>query len=432
MSNGPAAAPRGFLSPEGLYLILSGGYAFFFALVITVNLIFQTQEAGLGPFRLVIIGTVLEATRFICEVPTGVVADAISRRLSILLGLALVAAGLVLGGAFAMFETILVAQVIWGIGSTFISGAKEAWIADEIGVTRISRVYLRAAQVELIARLVAIPASIALATLELRLPILLGGALLLPLALFLALTMTERGFKPASGGGQARSQAMSEALQSFRSTLLAGGRLVRVSPLLLTVFVIAACYGAASEGFERLWVAHFFTNMGFPATWDLQPVVWLGAVRMGSAVLGIIAVEAVRRYLDTTDHRTVVRGLFGMYALQLLSLAVFAASGNFWLGMLMFWGVVGLSRTFKPLYLAWLNQKIDSSVRATVLSMNSQVDALGQIAGGPPLGALGSLVSLRAALFGSAWVMALGLPLFLRAFRQGTPAVEPKPAAAGT
>jgi DHA3 family tetracycline resistance protein-like MFS transporter len=113
----------------------------------------------------------------------------------------------------------------------------------------------------------------------------------------------------------------------------------------------------------------------------------------------------------------VVRGLFVMYALQLLSLIVFAAAGDFLVGMLMFWNVVGLSRAYTPLYLSWLNQKVDSSARATVLSMNSQVDALGQIVGGPPLGAIGSLVSLRAALFGSAWVMALGLPLFLRAVR---------------
>src|SRR5687767_3143808 len=131
MSNGPT--PRSLLPPEVLYFILSGGYAFFFSLVITVNLIFQTSEAGLGPFRLVIVGTVLEATRFICEVPTGVIADAISRRLSILLGLVLVSAGLMLSGAFAVFETILIAQVLWGVGSTFLSGAKEAWIADEIG-----------------------------------------------------------------------------------------------------------------------------------------------------------------------------------------------------------------------------------------------------------------------------------------------------------
>jgi hypothetical protein len=39
-----------------------------------------------------------------------------------------------------------------------------------------------------------------------------------------------------------------------------------------------------------------------------------------------------------------------------------------------------------PLYTAWISQRIDSSVRATVLSLSSQVDAFGQIMGGPGVG----------------------------------------------
>jgi len=39
-----------------------------------------------------------------------------------------------------------------------------------------------------------------------------------------------------------------------------------------------------------------------------------------------------------------------------------------------------------PLYTAWANQIIDSGVRATVLSFSSQVDAVGQIMGGPGVG----------------------------------------------
>jgi DHA3 family tetracycline resistance protein-like MFS transporter len=247
---------------------------------------------------------------------------------------------------------------------------------------------------------------------------------LLPLALFLALSMPERGFKPAQRGPMRRAASAGEAWASFSTRLVTGGRLVRYSPLLVTVFMISACYWTASEGFERLWVAHFFTNLDFPRLGSLEPVVWLGAVRMGSIVLGLAAVEAVRRHVDTSDHAMVVRALLAMYALQLLSFFVFAAAGGFVLGMLTFWGVVGLSRAYHPLYLSWINQKISSDVRATVLSMNGQVESLGQIVGGPPIGAVGSLVSLRAALFSSAWVMAFGVPLFLRAWRQGPPAVD--------
>jgi DHA3 family tetracycline resistance protein-like MFS transporter len=51
-----------------------------------------------------------------------------------------------------------------------------------------------------------------------------------------------------------------------------------------------------------------------------------------------------------------------------------------------------------PLYDAWLVQSSDPRIRATIISMFGQVDALSQIAGGPGVGLIGSLVSLRAAL----------------------------------
>jgi DHA3 family tetracycline resistance protein-like MFS transporter len=65
--------------------------------------------------------------------------------------------------------------------------------------------------------------------------------------------------------------------------------------------------------------------------------------------------------------------------------------------------------------MAWVNQRLDSQVRATVISMSSQVDALGQIIGGPIVGAIGTLVSLRAALLSSAAILSPVLILFSRA-----------------
>ena len=43
-------------------------------------------------------------------------------------------------------------------------------------------------------------------------------------------------------------------------------------------------------------------------------------------------------------------------------------------------------------------ENIESSVRATVLSVDNQVNYLGRITGGPIIGAIGSATSLRAAL----------------------------------
>jgi len=400
------------MNPVPVYLILTGGYWFLFITVINVNIVFMVEEARLNPFELVLIGTILEATVFLCEVPTGVVADVISRRLSILIGLVLVGLGLAFTGVFPRFETIAIAQVIWGLGFTFISGARQAWIADEVGVDRAGQVYLRSAQVEQLVRLVAIPFSTALATVQLNLPILIGGLMFLPLALFLSITMPEHGFRPTTGDAR-------RSFGDFKSTLLAGGRLVRGSPLLITVFCIAGLYGIHSEGFDRLWIKHFYDNLGFPVVGSLEPVVWIGAIRMGAALLGIIVIEVVRRRLNITSHAAVSRGLFLVFGLQAVTVCVLATAGGFVVGMLAFWSTVMIARAYHPLYLAWINQNVDSSVRATVLSMSSQVDAIGQIAGGPPVGLIGSLISLRAAIFVSGLALLPALPLFMRAFGQG-------------
>ena len=58
---------------------------------------------------------------------------------------------MLLEGSFQLFATILLAQVLWGIGYTFISGAKDAWLADELGEERLTAVYLRGSQVAQIA-----------------------------------------------------------------------------------------------------------------------------------------------------------------------------------------------------------------------------------------------------------------------------------------
>ncbi len=78
----------------------------------------------------------------------------------------------------------------------------------------------------------------------------------------------------------------------------------------------------------------------------------------------------------------------------------------------------------EPLYTAWVNQSLDSQVRATVLSMSSQVDAIGQIAGGPVVGLVGNLISVPAAIVTSALSLTPVLPLLSHTIRKGHPSVE--------
>src|SRR5689334_8586689 len=116
-----------------LYLLMSGATALFFTLVFSVNMVYQVQNVGLSPLQLVLVGTTLEVSCFLFEIPTGIVADVYSRRLSIIIGFVLIGAGFIVEGSIPTFAAMLVSQVLWGIGYTFTSGANQAWITDEIG-----------------------------------------------------------------------------------------------------------------------------------------------------------------------------------------------------------------------------------------------------------------------------------------------------------
>ena len=116
-----------------IYLFMSGASSLIYSLFNAVVYVYLASNVTNDPFQLVFIWTVFMVTTLLFEIPTGVVADVYSRRLSVIIGFALTGVGAAIEGIFPVFEIVLLAQVIWSIGFTFISGAEDAWITDEIG-----------------------------------------------------------------------------------------------------------------------------------------------------------------------------------------------------------------------------------------------------------------------------------------------------------
>ena len=121
------------LNARFVYLFIEFSASAFFSMMFVVTSLYEATVAGLTPVQLILVGTALEVSAFVFEVPTGIVADVYSRRLSIIIGYVLMGLGFLVEGFFPAFLPILLAQVIWGLGYTFTSGATQAWITDEIG-----------------------------------------------------------------------------------------------------------------------------------------------------------------------------------------------------------------------------------------------------------------------------------------------------------
>ena len=86
----------------------------------------------LSPLQLVGMGAVLEVTVLLAETPTGVVADMVSRRRSIMIGQIVMGAAYVWAVVSFDYWMILPAQALFGVGWTFRSGADTAWVTDEL------------------------------------------------------------------------------------------------------------------------------------------------------------------------------------------------------------------------------------------------------------------------------------------------------------
>ncbi len=392
-----------------IYLILSGMYSFAFTIISSINIVYQIEMVKLNPLQLVLVGTTLEITCFLCQVPTGVLADTYSRRLSVVLGYLLMGMGFLCEGLFAHFYLVLLAQVLWGFGATLVSGAQEAWCADEIGEEHVGQAFLRGSQIGQIASLLSIPLSIGLAaTFRLNVPVVVGGSLLVILGLFLLVYMPERNFVAAPSTGQS-------SWRTLGRIVLEGGKAVRSSPMLLAILGVFAFSAMASEGFDRLGVDHFIQDYRFPALGHLSSLVWFGVIGAGSSLLVLPVTEIVRRRLDINNQRLLVWLILAFNVLLISGVAMFALAGNFYLALAAYWIARVFRGSLEPLYTTWLTRNSDPRMRATIISMFGQVDAVGQFAGGPGVGYIGTGVSIRAALLTTSAILAPTLLFLLRA-----------------
>ena len=386
----------------------------------TVTAVYFVQIVGMNPLQLVLVGTAMEIAVFVFEIPTGVVADTYSRRLSLIVGWLVMGAATILVGTVASFGIVLVGYALWGLGYTFTSGADQAWITDEVGIDAVGHVFARGQQLAYVGGLLGIAISVAVASWSLQWAIALGGALSIAFALFAALFMPETGFV------KSQSQQQTGAVAALRATAGTGVGFVRTRPLLLLILAITFFAGASTESFDRLWEAHFIVDVGLPELGGFNSIVWFGIFGVVSMLLGLVGSQFLVRRFERVGQERLARLLFGFTAVQMIATVTFAVAGSFVLAVAGMWMYYLTRSLVDPVYKTWINEQItDSSVRATVISISGQADAVGQIVGGPALGAVGSVWSIRAALLAGSVVLAPALALYARAIRHGVDSFRP-------
>jgi DHA3 family tetracycline resistance protein-like MFS transporter len=202
----------------------------------------------------------------------------------------------------------------------------------------------------------------------------------------------------------------------MRGTAVAGARYAWAAPVILLLVGVSFFMGMSSEAFDRLKEAHFLRDVGLPAVGQLDPVVWFGIFWLVGMAFGFVGTSWLLRRFETGGRKLVTKALMTLTAMELVAMLVFALTGSTWLAIAALLGVFFSRDLAGPLYTIWLNEQItDSSVRATVLSISGQADAVGQAGGGPVLGAIGNVWGIPTALAAGAAAIAPALGLYARA-----------------
>lgn len=384
--------------------------AFFYNLVFTVNELYRIEIAGFTAVQLILVGTAVELSCFIFEIPTGILADLKSRKLSVIIGLNLVGLGFLIEGLVPSFAVIMVCQVIWGIGVTFKSGADEAWIADEMGGKDLERLFLRGAQFGQFGALFAVIVSTFIGTFMINLPMILGGVLFMLLGMFLCFYMPETAFKPAPMEDRSSFGQMSQ-------TFISGLRSIRKKNLLMVMVGISFFYGLYSEGLDRLWIAHILENVSLDSI-SIQPIVWVGMINGIAMVTSIVTVEYIKRKLEKTGKLEKVWLLIAINFGMVLSIIAFGVAQNFGMAFSTYLTFYILRITNGPIYRAWLNENVESQVRATVLSTYGQIDALGQILSGPIVALIAYKTNMAVAIVASGIILSPVILMYLYLYKK--------------
>jgi MFS family permease len=400
--------PGGRVPALRAWIVYSGAWAVISTLSWTTTVLYLVDVVGLTPLLLVLAGTALEVAYLLFEVPTGVLADAVSRRLSMVVAAAGAGVAMITVGLAPNVAVVLAGMGLWGLAWTFRSGAEDAWVADEVGPAALGRAFQVGAQVGRVAGLVGIAASVGLSLLDRRLPLLAAGVAALVLALWIALRMPEQ------------SPAGERETTSPWRTARAGWRVVTSSTVLLLVLVVMVLTGAWSESWDRLWEALLILEVGFPG---LDPAVWFGLLAAAALLLAAAVAQPLLPRLSGLGRVGLARLMAVLVVVVAVSVVAFATSGSLLAAVPAYLAVVVCRDLMEPLSLTFLNLTItDSARRATVLSLLNVGDSAGELAGGPAIGVVADVRGLRTALVVSALLLVPVAGLWAGLARRSRPA----------
>lgn len=414
MTEAAAARPPSSQRVLAGYFVLAGLYTLSAAAIWGVNTLFLL-DAGLSFFEVFVANAAFSAGMVVFEVPTGVVADTLGRRISFLFSVAVLAATTLMYVGLAEVEAGVVpfalVSVAMGLGFTFYSGAMEAWLVDALEVTgfrsALDGVFARGQQITGLAMLVGTVGGGLLGQVDLSLPYVVRSALLVVVFVVAYVLMHDLGFTPRRVG---RAELPAEVARNARAGVRFGWsqrplRLLMLASLVQTGFFMWAFYASQPYLLDLL---------------DSDAIWVAGLVAAGLALATIAGNQLVRVLSQRCGRRTTM--LLCAAVVETCAAVVLGLAGSFWVALAALLVLTGAVGVVSPVRQAYLHQVVPSEQRATVVSFDSMIANAGGTGAQLGLGALGEARAVGTAFVVGGIATAAAIPLFARVRTIGGPA----------
>jgi len=386
------------------YYTITALFNFAMSLIWGIDTLFK-MGAGLDIQQVLLTNAAFTLGSMVFEIPTGVVADTLGRRVSFLLCLATLFVTTLLYVAIAWrgwgFWAFVWVSVFLGLGYTFYTGAVDAWLVDALQATGYSEplepVFARAQMFFGAGMLVGTIGGGLLGQIRLDIPYLVRAAIVIPLFVLAWRGMPELGFTP-------RALELRRVPAEMRRVFIEGLSYGLKHPVVRPV-MLASLVGMSFMifGFYS-WQRYFLDLLG-------RNLVWVDGVISSLVGLSLIAGNALVAPLSR-----VVRTRTGLLMLSVaVQAALVVACGlltNFYVvvALYLLYGVaIGLAMPVKQ---AYLNAHIPSAQRATILSLDSMFGNTGGVIGQSVWGAVARVRSIGVAWAYSGLTLLLGIPLY--------------------
>jgi MFS family permease len=401
-------------SIQRTYLTLLLGNTLAASLIWGINTIFLL-DAGLSNLEAFAANAFFTAGMVLFEVPTGIVADTIGRRVSYLLGtLTLMASTflyVLLWQIGAPLWEWAIASMLLGLGFTFFSGAVEAWLVDALTATgytgELETVFGRGQIVTGAAMLVGSVAGgfIARQT-SLGVPFVLRGLVLIVMFGLAFRLMHDVGFKPEKGG-----RPLAEMRKIAANSVEYGWRVPAVKWLMVESLFTG---GVGIYAFYALQ-PYLLELYGDPQAYQIAGLV--AAIVAGAQIAGGIAAPRIRRLF----HRR-TSALIATAGLSVVALGLIGLVESFWavIVLIVVWGL--LFAATLPIRQTYLNGLIPSRQRATILSFDSMMSSTGGVWTQPLLGRAADAWGYAPSYLIGAGISILALPCLALSRRQNATA----------